>query len=88
MDITKLYPDCTEPIDRLNWSKIYLTIQPKPVLLALTATATSGTASTDVDCLVAAMDQQYKDAHNLKEETVLPYDSTSGKGVPTECITQ
>ena len=32
------------------------------------------------------MDQQYKDAHNLKEETLIPYDLTSGKGVPTECI--
>ena len=83
MDITKLYPDCTEPIDGLDWSKIYLTLQPKP---ALAASTTGTPASTDIDRLVAAMDQQYKDAHDLKEETLIAYDSTTGKGVPDEWI--
>ena len=32
------------------------------------------------------MNQQYKDAHDLKEETLVVYDATSGKGVPKECI--
>ena len=61
LDITKLYPDRTEPIDGLDWSKIYLTLQPKP---ALAASTMCSSASTDIDRLVAAMDQQYKDAHD------------------------
>ena len=34
------------------------------------------------------MDQQYKDAHDLKEETLAPYDSTTKRGVPKECISR
>ena len=34
------------------------------------------------------MDQQYKEAHDLKEETLIPYNGTSGKGVPEECISR
>ena len=78
-----------EYIDALDWTKIHLTIQPNP---SLPSTATvintnnSGTTNTDIDCLVAAMDQQYNDAHDLKEETLVKYDSTTGKGVPEEWI--
>ena len=54
LDIHCLYPACTEYIDALDWTKIYLSIQPKPTL---TATApTGGTPPTDIDHLVAAMD--------------------------------
>ena len=52
-------------------------LQQKPALAASTTSTT--TSSNDIYCLVAAMDQQYKDAHDLKEETLIPYDSTSGK---------
>ena len=74
-----MYPARTECIGALDWTKIHLTIQPKPIVPA----ATQG---TDVDRLVAAMDQQYKDAHDLKEETLVKYDPVTGKGVPEECI--
>ena len=83
LDLTKLYPDRSEPIDGLNWSKIYLTLQPKP---ALPASTTGDSTSTNIDRLVAAIDQQYKDAHDLKEETLVEYDATTGKGIPGECI--
>ena len=52
----------------------------------VTASNTGGNTSNDIDCLVAAMDQQYKDAHDLKEETLVKYDPVTGKGVPEECI--
>ena len=58
LDITKLYPDHKEHIDGLDWTKIYVSIQPKPVLTASTTRAL--TTSTDIDRLVAAMDQQYR----------------------------
>ena len=84
LDITKLYPDRTEPIDGLDWTKIYTTIQPTPTA---PAPVTGASTSNDIDRLVDAMQQQYKDAHDLKEETLVVYDATSGKGVPKECIT-
>ena len=34
------------------------------------------------------MDQQYKDAHNLKEETLVPYDTATKRGMPEECISR
>ena len=64
--------------------KIYLTLQPKPA--APTTTTPGGAPRTDVDRFAAAIKQQYKDAHDLKEETLVKYDSTTGKGVPEECI--
>ena len=81
LDIHCLYPDRAEYIDGLDWTKIYLTIQPNPTLTANTVTTfnTGGNTSNDIDCLVAAMDQQYKDAHDLKEETLVQYDTNTGK---------
>ena len=76
-------------IDALDWTKIHLTIQPNPTPTAsATNTTNSRTTATDIDRLVAAMDQQYKDAHDLKEETLVAYDASTGKGVPVECISR
>ena len=93
LDIHQLYPSRKEYIDALDWTKIYLAIQPDPNSAtvtganAATVTATNANNSpTDIDRLVAAMDQQYKDAHDLKEETLVKYDAATGKGVPEECI--
>ena len=63
--------------------KIYLTVQPKP-----TTTTTSSTSGSfiDIDRLAAAIEQQYKNAHNLKGETLNPYDSATGDGTPSKCI--
>ena len=83
LDITKLYPSCMECIDALDRTKIYLLIQPKPTL---TATNTDGGAGTDIDRLAATIEQQYKDAHDLKKETLVPYDLATGRETPTECI--
>ena len=83
-----MYPSRTKYIDALDWTKIHLTIQPEPALpttVSISAT-NSGRTSNDIDRLVAAMDQQYKDAHDLKEETLVPYGSTTKRGVPKECI--
>ena len=60
LDITQLYPSCTEYINALDWTKIHLTIQPNPTLIAtatVTTTNNNGTTTTDIDRLVAAMDQ-------------------------------
>ena len=86
LDITNLYPLRTEIIDAIDWTKIALTIQLDPALP--TTVNNSGSTSNDIDCLVAAMDQQYKDAHDLKEETLEKYDATTKRGVPEECIAQ
>ena len=66
LDIHSLYPTRTEYIDALDWTKIYLSIQPQP---ASPATNTGGGArtGTDIDRLAAAIEQQYKDAHDLKK---------------------
>ena len=48
LDIHQLYPSRKEYIDALDWTKIYLTIQPEPA---------SPTTITNIDRLVAAMDQ-------------------------------
>ena len=58
-------------------------LQPQP---ASTATNTGSGTGTDIDRFAAAIGQQYKDAHDLKEETLITYDTTSGKGVPKEYI--
>ena len=88
LDITQLYPSREEYVDGLDWSKIHLTLQPNPTWTSATTTAstTGGNTSNDINCLVAAMDQQYKDAHDLKEETLVKYDENTGRGVPDECI--
>ena len=88
LDISHLYPIRTEFIDAVDWTKIHLTIRPDPNVNATTVNAsnTGGNNSTDIDRLLAAMDQQYKDAHDLKEETLVKYDPVTGKGVPEECI--
>ena len=88
MDITNLYPDCTEYINALDWSKIYLSIQPNPNPTAVTTSTTGGTPQIDINHLVVAMDQQYKDTLDLKEGTLIVYDLATGKGVPTECISR
>ena len=79
-----MYPLRTEIIDANDWTKIYLTIQPEPALP--TTVTNSRSTSNNIDRLVAAMDQQYKDAHDLKEETLVKYDTNTGRGVPEECI--
>ena len=86
LDINNLYQLRMEIIDAIDWTKIALTIQPDPVVP--TTTNNSGSTSNDITCLVAAMDQQYKDAHDLKEETLEKYDATTKRGVPEECIAQ
>ena len=85
LDIHQLYPTRTEYIDALDWTKIHLSLQPDPSATSPTPVTTT-TQPTAIDRLVAAMDQQYKDAHSLKEETLVKYDPVSGKGVPEECI--
>ena len=46
--------------------KIYLTIQSVP---QTTNSGGSSSAQTDIDQLATAIKQQYKDAHDFKEET-------------------
>ena len=87
LDITKLYPIQTEYIDGLDFTKIHLTLQPKPPRVApLSHVASTGLVSANVACLAAAIEQQYKDDHDLKEETLVLYNVTTGSVTPQECI--
>ena len=52
LDISKLYPSRTEYIDALDWTKIYLSIQPQPTVPAATTAPPGVTQQTDVDHLV------------------------------------
>lgn len=47
-----------------------------------------GATKSNIDQLADAMTQNYKDAHNNKEEILVPYDSNTNSGVPKEYITR
>ena len=49
-------------------------------------TGGGGVTQSDIDQLKDAMTQNYKDAHNNKEEILIPYNSTTNTGVLKECI--
>ena len=57
LDIHRLYPIRMECIDTLDWTKIYLTIQPEPAspTTASVSATNSGRTSNDIDHLVAAI---------------------------------
>ena len=44
-----------------------------------------GVKKSNIDQLADAMTQNYKDAHNNKEEILNPYDPNTNTGVPKEC---
>ena len=73
----------------MEFSKIHLTLQPEPPRATTTpptGDAPPGSVSLDVACLAAVLKQQYKDAHDMKEETLILYNATTGSGTPQECI--
>ena len=41
-DTSKLFPDCTEEIDCLDWTKIHLTCQPVPLQMVTTTGTSTG----------------------------------------------
>ena len=83
-DTSKLFPDCTEDINCLDWSKIYLSCQPELVLI--NNSGGSGSFQSDINRLVDAMTQNSKDAHNQKDEILISYDTSTKLSVPKECI--
>ena len=72
----------------MDSTKIHLTLQPEPSRIAplLSQAVQAGPVSADVTRLAAAIEQQYKDAHDLKEETLVLYNATTSSGTPQECI--
>ena len=58
--------------------------QPDPALAS--NSSGGGATQSDIDQLADAMTKNYKDAHNQKDEILIPYNSTTKTGVPEECI--
>lgn len=83
-DTEKLFADCSDDINCLDRSKIYLSCQPDPALI--TNSGGGGASQSDIDRLADVMTQNYKDAHNQKDEVLILYNSTTKVGVPKQCI--